>query len=67
MSRVHGDTGVFMGGTINFGFENVDKRWEIHKEESNYVKKIFQMYVQGISIKKIKVFLDSEVLLGLLI
>ena len=60
MSRVHGDTGVFMGGTINFGFENVDKRWEIHKEESNYVKKIFQMYVQGISIKKIKVFLDSE-------
>ena len=60
MSRVHGDSGVFMGGTINFGFKNVDKKWEIHEEESKYVKKIFQMYLQGISIKKIKIFLDSE-------
>ncbi|MDC0195447.1 recombinase family protein [Candidatus Thioglobus sp.] len=60
LSRVHGKSGVFMGGTINFGFKNVDKKWEIHEEESKYVKKIFQMYLQGISIKKIKIFLDSE-------
>ena len=60
MSRVHGKSGVFMGGTINFGFKNVDKKWEIDEEESKYVKKIFQMYLQGISIKKIKIFLDSE-------
>jgi len=60
MSRVHGDTGVFMGGTINFGYKNVDKRWEIDEDESKYVKKIFQMYLQGKSIKDIKVFLDSE-------
>ncbi len=60
MSRVHGETGVFMGGTINFGFKNVDKRWEVNKEESKYVEKIFQMYLQGISIKKIKIFLDTE-------
>ena len=60
MSRVHGETGVFMGGTINFGFKNVDKRWEIHEEESKYVKKIFQMYEQGTSIKNIKIFLDTE-------
>ena len=60
MSRVHGETGVFMGGTINFGFKNVNKRWEIHEEESKYVKKIFQMYEQGISIKNIKIFLDTE-------
>ena len=26
LSRVHGDTGVFMGGTINFGFKNIKKR-----------------------------------------
>ena len=60
MSRVHGDTGVFMGGTINFGYTNVEKRWEIDKDESEYVKKIFQMYLQGKSVKDIKVFLDSE-------
>jgi len=60
LSRVHGDTGVFMGGTINFGFKNIKKRWEINQEESKYVKQIFQMYEQGISRKKIKVFLDSE-------
>ena len=60
MSRVHGETGVFMGGTINFGFKNVNKRWETHEEESKYVKKIFQMYEQGTSIKNIKIFLDTE-------
>ena len=60
MSRVHGETGVFMGGTINFGFKNVDKRWEIEETESVYVKKIYQMYLQGISLRDIKTFLDSE-------
>ena len=60
MSRVHGDTGVFMGGTINFGYKNVDKRWEIDEDESKYVKKIFQMYLQGKSTKNIKIYLDSE-------
>jgi DNA invertase Pin-like site-specific DNA recombinase len=60
MSRFHGETGVFMGGTINFGYRNVDKRWEIDEDESKYVKKIFQMYLQGKSVKDIKVFLDSE-------
>jgi site-specific DNA recombinase len=60
MSRVHGETGVFMGGTINYGYKNVDKRWELDEEGSKYVKKIFQMYEQGTPIKKIKVFLDSE-------
>ena len=60
LSRTKGDTGVFMGGTINFGFKNVDKRFEIDEYESKYVKKIFQMYLQGISRKNIKVFLDTE-------
>ena len=33
MSRVHGETGVLIGGTINFGYKNVDKRWEIDEDE----------------------------------
>ena len=60
MSRVHGETGVFMGGTINFGFKNIDKRWEIEETESTYIKKIYQMYLQGISLRDIKTFLDTE-------
>ena len=59
-SRKDGKLGVFMGGTINFGFENVDKRWEIHKEESKWVKRIFQMYLQNHSLKEIKELLDSR-------
>ena len=60
LSRTQKDYGPFMGGTINFGFKNVNKRWEIDEFESQYVKKIFQMYEQGISIRKIKIFLDCE-------
>tara|TARA_B100000315_G_scaffold260082_1_gene319169 strand:+ start:2447 stop:4135 length:1689 start_codon:yes stop_codon:yes gene_type:complete len=60
LSRTLGDTGVFMGGTINFGFSNVDRKWVINKEEEVYVKKIFQMYLQGKSLKDIKSYLDSQ-------
>ena len=60
MSRVHGETGVFMGVTINFGFKNIDKRWGIEETESRYVKKMYQIYLQGIFLRDIKTFLDSE-------
>ena len=36
-----------MGGTINFGFKNVDKKWTIEPEESKWVKKIFKMFNEG--------------------
>jgi len=59
-SRSEGKLGVFMGGTINFGFKNVDKKWEEDLEESNWVLKIFQMYLQNHSLKEIKELLDSR-------
>lgn len=59
-SRSEGNLGVFMGGTINYGYKNVDKKWESHEEESKWVKKIFQLYLQNKSLKDIKILLDSS-------
>jgi len=60
LSITLGHTGVFMGGSINFGYSNIDKKWTINKEESKYVKKIFSMYLQDYSLVDIKRYLDSE-------
>ncbi len=60
LSRMYGDLGVFMGGTITFGYKNVDKKYQIEKEESTWVKKIFNWYENGKSIKWIKTELDSK-------
>ena len=60
LSLTQGHTGVFMGGSINFGFDNVDKKWVENKEESKYVREIFKRYLQGQSLVDIKQYLDSE-------
>ena len=60
LSRAEGKNGVFMGGTINFGYANVDKKWTINKEEAKYVKKIFSLYSQGKSLKELKSYLDLQ-------
>lgn len=58
LSITEGKNGVFMGGTINFGYSNIDKKWTENKDESKWVKKIFSLYVQGKSLKEIKELLD---------
>jgi len=60
LSRADGKSGVFMGGTINFGYQNVDKKWTTNKDEAKYVKKIFSLYLQDKSIQEIKTYLDSQ-------
>lgn len=54
------DKGVFLGQTILFGYENIKKRWKVHKEDSKIVKMIFDMYEKGSTIKDIKNKLDRE-------
>ena len=60
LSLTQGENGVFMGGTINFGYSNIDKRWKINPEESKWVKEIFKQYEQGKSLKNIKSLLDTN-------
>jgi len=60
LSRANGENGVFMGGTINFGYANVNKQWTVNKEEAVHVKKMFSMYMQGKSMQDIKSHLDSK-------
>ena len=60
LSRMYGDLGVFMGGTITFGYKSVDKKYQIELEESKWVKKIFNWYENGKSTKWIKTELDSK-------
>ena len=59
-SRSEGHLGVFMGGSINFGYENVDKKWVVNKDESKWVKQLFQMYVDDKSLQEIKQLFDSK-------
>jgi len=51
---------VFLGGTPLFGYDTKDKLWKINKEESKWVKFIFDSYENGISSKDIKGRLDRE-------
>lgn len=60
LSLTQGENGVFMGGTINFGYSNIDKRWKINSDESKWVKEIFKQYEQGKSLKNIKSLLDTN-------
>ena len=51
---------VFLGGTPLFGYEPIDKLWTINKEESKWVKYMFDAYEKGKSTIEIKHHLDKE-------
>lgn len=51
---------TWIGGTIPFGYQVKGKNLVVNKEESIYVKKIFDMYNKGRSCMEIKVFLDLQ-------
>ena len=59
-SLAEGKTGVFMGGTINYGYKNINKYWVEDEEEAKTVQIVFSMYEQKAPLKEIKTFLDSE-------
>jgi len=46
--------GYWMGGPTPFGYEVVDKKIKPHKEESKWVKFIFEQYSSGQSVRQIK-------------
>jgi site-specific DNA recombinase len=60
LSIADGKSGVFMGGTINYGYKNVDKKWTIEDGEAAIVKNVFEMYATGNSLKELKTHLDSN-------
>lgn len=60
-SRSQGDLGVFMGGTVNFGYGVCeDSKFIINKEESKWVKKLFDLYLKDVPLKEIKTIFDTE-------
>ena len=59
-SRTEGSKGVFMGGTVNFGYTTKNKKFKKHPTESKYVKKMFEMYSRGESLKEIKTYFDTN-------
>jgi len=46
--------GFWMGGPPPFGYQVVDKKLEPHKDESKWVKFIFEQYSSGKSVREIK-------------
>lgn len=51
---------IYNGGTVPFGFKIVNKKYTIDVEAAPYVKKIFEMYADGHTIKEIIDFLNSK-------
>jgi DNA invertase Pin-like site-specific DNA recombinase len=45
--RDHFLRGGWRGGITPFGFDTIDRKLEINKEESKWVKKMFEMYASG--------------------
>jgi DNA invertase Pin-like site-specific DNA recombinase len=51
---------TWVGGTVPFGFKVEGKMLVIHLVESQYVKRMFEMYFKGKSTMDIKVYLDEQ-------
>ena len=51
---------VYLGGTSTFGYDNINKEWVINKEESKWVKWIFNSVIKGKSLMDIKNHLDKN-------
>ena len=45
---------IFLGGTVLFGYKNVEKEWVVDKEESKLVKNMFNWYESGKTLKDIQ-------------
>jgi|TARA_B110000483_G_scaffold29764_1_gene36090 hypothetical protein len=43
----------FMGGTVIYGYKNIDKTFQLDKQESDLVKELFKRYSKGDSITDI--------------
>ena len=52
--------GYWYGAPPPFGYESVDKKLSVHREESKWVKKMFKWYYDGKSIMWIKSQLDKN-------
>ncbi len=52
--------GMFLGGIAPLGYDNVNKRLEINKEEAALVNKIFKWYLESPSTRAISRKLNSE-------
>ena len=51
---------IVLGGTMLFGYLNVEKEWRVHKEESKLVKKLFTWYENGKTLKIFKMNLINQ-------
>ena len=50
----------FMGGTVIYGYKNVDKTFQINKEEAKLVKELFKRYAKQDSITDIAKDFDAQ-------
>ena len=61
VSQKYGKTKcIHLGGSVPFGCQVVDKEVVPHPENSKHLKKMYEMYSQGISTRKIKLYLETN-------
>ena len=58
--RDHFLRGGWRGGIVPFGFDNVDRKLVINKEESKWVKELFNSYAEGHSMANLSHLLFSK-------
>ena len=58
--RDHFLRGGWRGGIVPFGFDNIDRKLVINKEESKWVKEMFHSYAEGTSITNISNILYTK-------
>lgn len=51
--------GMWMGGTVPFGYRNEDRKLHIVEEEGNTVRALYQLYIQHKNVRVVKVAADK--------
>ena len=58
--KINASKCLFTGGSLPFGYKIVDKKFEIDETKAFIVKKIFELYSDGYTIKKIIEYLKNN-------
>ena len=52
--------GMWMGGSVPFGYRNEDKKLHVREEEAKIVRSIFELYLELKNVRLVKAELDNQ-------
>ncbi len=54
------ELGMMVGGSVTFGYDMINKKYQINETRATYIRMMFDMYVNGSTIKEICTELTSK-------